>query len=247
MIQSDEQGLRTGLSKLVMINSGVSDYVEIDAGRVTHLAGENGLGKTSILSTLQFLMIDNWNNMKFVMDQHDTEEHYFPSDRSSVIFEIKTPDKSTHMVIFRGNNVADEKRYSRFYVDGNYDKALFIDSDNIPMEWEDVFVNMVDQGREITPLKAPIDLRKKLRDLKWLPTKDKENVHHDFVTLMKTLNTLGKVRENDLKQVLLNINSGIQTRIDFNIEFGDSWHRHVKRRKLVSRFDEEVKQIEILN
>ena len=106
---------------------------------------------------------------------------------------------------------------------------------------------MVDQGREITPLKAPIDLRKKLRDLKWLPTKDKENVHHDFVTLMKTLNTLGKVRENDLKQVLLNINSGIQTRIDFNIEFGDSWHRHVKRRKLVSRFDEEVKQIEILN
>ena len=72
----------------------------------------------------------------------------------------------------------------------NVGAGFIIDSDNIPMEWEDVFVNMVDQGREITPLKAPIDLRKKLRDLKWLPTKDKENVHHDFVTLMKTLNTL---------------------------------------------------------
>ena len=247
MIEFGDKKLRTGLSKLVMINSGVSEYVEIDTDRATHLAGENGLGKTSILSTLQFLMIDNWKNMKFVMDQPDTEEHYFPDDRSSIIFEIKTPDKSTHMVIFRGNNVADDKRYSRFYADGNYDKALFIDSDNIPMEWEDVFVNMSNQGREITPLKSPIDLRNKLRALRWLPTKDKENVHNDFVTLMKTLNTLGKVRENDLKQVLLNINSGIQTRIDFNVEFGDSWHMHLKRRKLVSTFDENVIQIDTLD
>ena len=247
MIELGDRKLRTGLSKLVMINSGVSEYVEIDTDRATHLAGENGLGKTSILSTLQFLMIDNWKNMKFVMDQPDTEEHYFPHDRSSIIFEIKTPDKSTHMVIFRGNNVADDKRYSRFYADGDYDKALFIDSDNIAMEWEDVFVNMSNQGREITPLKSPIELRNKLRALRWLPTKDKENVHNDFVTLMKTLNTLGKVRENDLKQVLLNINSGIQTRIDFNVEFGDSWHRHLKRRKLVSTFDENATQIGTLD
>ena len=246
MIVLDDRKLGRGLSKLVMINSGVSEYVEIETDRATHLAGENGLGKTSILSTLQFLMIDNWKNMKFVMDQPDTEEHYFPHDRSSIIFEIKTPDKSTHMVIFRGNNVADDKRYSRFYADGNYDKSLFIDSDNIAMEWEDVFVNMSNQGREVTPLKSPIELRNKLRSLGWLPTKDKENVHNDFVTLLKTLNTLGKVRENDLKQVLLNINSGIQTRIDFNVEFGDSWHRHLKRRKLVSTFDENATQIHTL-
>ena len=155
-------------------------------------------------------MIDNWNNMKFVMDQADTEDHYFPDEYSSIIFEIITPDKSNHMIIFRGNNVADDKRYSRFYVDGMYDKSLFIDSDNIAMVWEDVFVSMAEQGREVTPLKTPADLRNKLRTLQWLPTKDKENVHSDFVTLMKTLNTLGKVKENDLKQVLLNINSGIQ-------------------------------------
>ena len=232
-----DRKIQTGLSKLVLINSGVSEYVELETNRVTHLAGENGLGKTSILSTLQFLMIDNWRNMKFVMDQADTEEHYFPDDRSSIIFEIITQEKSTHMIIFRGNNIADDKRYSRYYVDGSYDKSLFINSDNIPMEWEDVFVYMAEQGREVTPLKNPAELRNKLRSLKWLPTKDKENVHDDFVTLLKTLNTLGTVKENDIKQVLLNINPGIQTRIDFNMEFGDSWHRHVKRRKLVSVFD----------
>ena len=164
------------------------------------MAGENGLENFDSID-LQFLMIDNLKNMKFVMDQPDTEEHYFPHDRSSIIFEIKTPDKSTHMVIFRGNNVADDKRYSRFYADGNYDKSLFIDSDNIAMEWEDVFVNMSNQGREVTPLKSPIELRNKLRSLGWLPTKDKENVHNDFVTLLKTLNTLGKVRENDLNKI----------------------------------------------
>ena len=201
----DDHKITTGLSKLILINSGVSDYVEIKTDRVTHLAGENGLGKTSILSTLQFLMIDNWNNMQFVMDQSDTEEHYFPDEQSSVIFEIKTPDKSTHMIIFRGNNVADDKRYSRFYVDGNYDRTLFIDSDNISLKWEDVFINMAKQGREVEPLKDPITLRNKLRSLKWLPTKENENVHKDFVTLMKTLNTLGTVKENDLKKVLLNI------------------------------------------
>ena len=247
MIQLEDRKLRTGLSKLVLINSGVSEYVEIEADRATHLAGENGLGKTSILATLQFLMIDNWNNMKFLMDQPDTEDHYFPDEYSSIIFEIKTPDKSNHMIVFRGNNIADEKRYSRFYVDGMYDKSLFIDSDDFPMEWEDVFVNMAGQGREVMPLKEPVDLRSKLRSLQWLPTKDKENIHRDFVTLMKTLNTLGKVNQNDLKQVLLNINSGIQTRIDFNVEFGDSWHRHVKRRKLVSTFDNDIDQITIMN
>ena len=247
MILLEDRKIGTGLSKLVLINSGVSDYVELETERVTHLAGENGLGKTSILSTLQFLMIDNWNNMKFVMDQADTEDHYFPDEYSSIIFEIVTPDKSNHMIIFRGNNVADDKRYSRFYVDGMYDKTLFIDSDNIAMVWEDVFVSMAEQGREVTPLKTPADLRNKLRSLQWLPTKDKENVHSDFVTLMKTLNTLGKVKENDLKQVLLNINSGIQTRIDFNVEFGDSWHRHVKRRKLVSTFDTDSEQITNMN
>ena len=80
MILLEDRKIGTGLSKLVLINSGVSDYVEIETERVTHLAGENGLGKTSILSTLQFLMIDNWNNMKFVMDQADTEDHYFPDE-----------------------------------------------------------------------------------------------------------------------------------------------------------------------
>ena len=66
MIELGDRKLRTGLSKLVMINSGVSEYVEIDTDRATHLAGENGLGKTSILSTLQFLMIDNWKNLEFL-------------------------------------------------------------------------------------------------------------------------------------------------------------------------------------
>jgi len=111
MILLEDRKIETGLSKLVLINSGVSDYVEIEAERVTHLAGENGLGKTSILSTLQFLMIDNWNNMKFLMDQADTEDHYFPDEYSSIIFEIIKPDKSSHMIVFRGNNVADDKRY----------------------------------------------------------------------------------------------------------------------------------------
>jgi hypothetical protein len=247
MIQVEDRKLQTGLSKLVLINSGVSEYVEIETDRVTHLAGENGLGKTSILATLQFLMIDNWDNMKFLMDRPDTEEHYFPDEYSSIIFEIKTQDKSSHMIVFRGNNIADDKRYSRFYVDGMYDKSLFIDSDDFPMDWENVFVNMAGQGREVMPLKGPVDLRSKLRSLQWLPTKDKENIHSDFVTLLKTLNTLGKVNQNDLKQVLMNINSGIQTRIDFNVEFGDSWHRHVKRRKLVSTFDNDIKKITEMN
>ena len=42
MIELGDRKLRTGLSKLVMINSGVSEYVEIDTDRATHLAGENG-------------------------------------------------------------------------------------------------------------------------------------------------------------------------------------------------------------
>jgi len=57
------------LTRLVLINSGKADYVEIEPKLSTHLAADNGEGKSSILNALQFLMIDDWNRMKFLFSK----------------------------------------------------------------------------------------------------------------------------------------------------------------------------------
>ena len=60
------------LTRIIQINSGKADYVEIEPRNSTHLAADNGEGKSSILNALQFLMIDDWSRMKFPKDNNDT-------------------------------------------------------------------------------------------------------------------------------------------------------------------------------
>ena len=59
----------SGLKRIVMINSGQSDYVELEVGGSLHLVGDNGVGKSMILSTIQFVMIDDWRSGKMKLSK----------------------------------------------------------------------------------------------------------------------------------------------------------------------------------
>ena len=225
---------RNGLTRLIMIGSGVSDYVEIEPSKSTHLVADNNIGKTSILSTLQFLLIDDWKHMDFPKSRLETEEFYFKSRKSLIIFEIKDAEGTEHMVIFRGNGLASNKRYTRWIMGGHYDKSIFI-SDNeegelVPNDWEIIVANAANQRRPIDEFRTANDLRKRLRsNPRWLPTIE-GTAHNNFITVLKTLNTLGEVKEKKLKQVLLDINESLELSMDFSKEFGVQWYDYQERK-----------------
>ena len=225
---------RNGLTRLIMIGSGVSDYVEIEASKSTHLVADNNIGKTSILSTLQFLLIDDWKHMDFPKNRLETEEFYFKSRKSLIIFEIKDAEGTEHMVIFRGNGLASNKRYTRWIMGGHYDKSIFISENEeeelVPNDWEIIVANATNQRRPIDEFRTANELRKRLRsNPRWLPTIE-GTAHNNFITVLKTLNTLGEVKEKKLKQVLLDINESLELSMDFSKEFGVQWYDYQERK-----------------
>jgi len=225
---------RNGLTRLIMIGSGVSDYVEIEPSKSTHLVADNNIGKTSILSTLQFLLIDDWKHMDFPKNRLETEEFYFKSRKSLIIFEIKDAEGTEHMVIFRGNGLASNKRYTRWIMGGHYDKSIFISENEeeelVPNDWEIIVANATNQRRPIDEFRTANELRKRLRsNPRWLPTIE-GTAHNNFITVLKTLNTLGEVKERKLKQVLLDINESLELSMDFSKEFGVQWYDYQERK-----------------
>ena len=100
----------------------------------------------------------------------------------------------------------------------------------MPLDWEEVIVNATNQGRSLTEFKNSTDLKRKLRmNPRWLPTKE-GTAHQNFITVLKTLNTLGEVKEKKLKQVLLDINESLELSMDFSKEFGVQWYDYQDRK-----------------
>lgn len=237
-----------GLTRLIMIGSGVSDYVEIEPSKSTHLVADNNIGKTSILSTLQFLLIDDWKHMDFPKNRLETEEFYFKSRKSLIIFEIKDAEGTEHMVIFRGNGLSSNKRYTRWLIGGHYDKSIFIaeneEGNLVPNDWEIVVANATNQRRPINEFRTANDLRKRLRsNPRWLPTTE-GTAHNNFITVLKTLNTLGEVKEKKVKQVLLDINESLELSMDFSKEFGVQWYDYQERKLSHIEISKKSKSIE---
>ena len=84
--------------------------------------------------------------------------------------------------------------------------------------------------RPIDEFRTANDLRKRLRsNPRWLPTIE-GTAHDNFITGLKTLTTLGEVKEKKLKQVLLDINESLELSLDFSKEFGVQWYDYQERK-----------------
>ena len=82
-----------GPRKLILIDSAVYPYAEIDLEESVHLSGRNNAGKSSLLNALQFLYIDDIKLMHFPTGnfQGKTKPFYFkPGGRSSILVEADT-------------------------------------------------------------------------------------------------------------------------------------------------------------
>jgi len=80
-----------GPTRLVLIRSGKYEFGEVELIRPLHLIGPNNVGKTSLISTLQFLYIDQQQKMHFARDLEQTRKYYFPDPDSYILFECLSP------------------------------------------------------------------------------------------------------------------------------------------------------------
>ncbi len=118
-----------GPSKLIAIRSGSYDYAEVDLATSIQLVGPNNAGKTTLINTLQFLYLDNRNQMNF--GDHDpeaTRQYYFPDQFSYLLFELHGP-KGTYVLGWRGQSKAQGGDPLRFTYDGPYDVNDYLTDD----------------------------------------------------------------------------------------------------------------------
>lgn len=115
-----------GPTRLVLIRSGKYEFGDIELIRPLHLIGPNNVGKTSLISTLQFLYIDKQQKMHFARDLDQTRKYYFPDPDSYILFECLSPT-GFRVLGVHGLGPLKSYKFERFSYMGKLHLADFID------------------------------------------------------------------------------------------------------------------------
>lgn len=221
--------------KLVMINSGKFDYGEIDLSLPVHLVGQNNVGKTTLISTLQFLYIDNQQQMHFSRPMEETRRYYFPGTVSYILFECLTP--AGYMVTgVRGLGPLKRHEFQRFIYRGSYDRNDYID----PHTGEVLdFQNRIApalSSRDYATL-SPTELMEALTGvgrgktplLGIVPVKNRTD-YGKFRKIFRNLLHLAHLSQEELKKFLIDVNSSELkiTEVDLTRDFSEK-HRLVRK------------------
>ncbi|MCB0766541.1 MAG: hypothetical protein KDB95_04955 [Flavobacteriales bacterium] len=199
--------MQLGPTKLIAIRSGSYDYAEVELSDSLQLVGPNNAGKTTLINTLQFLYLDNRNQMVF--GDHDSEatrEYYFPDHYSYLLFECHGPN-GTYVLGWRGQGRASGGDPVRFTYDGGYDVADYMDEDRVA-DPKDVLAKLGERNyRELKDASAH-------RDAILIATKGESNglgvVHltetdryAHFKEVLKNLLSLRSIDQHEMKRSLL--------------------------------------------
>ena len=145
-----------GARKLIVINSGKYEFAEIDLSKPVHLAARNNSGKSTLVNSLQFLYIDQFNSMHFGRrSSTDSRRHYFRSPKSYIVFECATPTGNQCLLV-RGLGAEQNCKFERFVFDGTFDLGDFTeDSGNgtsVVVDFDMLRARLA--GRDLTKVKS---------------------------------------------------------------------------------------------
>jgi len=214
-----------GVKKLVMINSGTVEYIQLDLDIPLHLNADNNLGKTSTVNTLQFLYIDRMDEMFMPSSIQHSVDFYFRDEYSYLIFECVSKS-GTHCVVF--NRTPGSRRYyNRYILKGEYEQDFFIGADSRPYNWggvlnvlaerriNSVAVSNKEWWRVLSGLTDKKN-KKELPSLFILPVKDLES-YHRFKMIYRNLLSMSSIKLETFKDILLScaVASGEKRKIDF--------------------------------
>ncbi|MCR4304631.1 MAG: hypothetical protein NUV63_10485 [Gallionella sp.] len=202
--------MTAGPKRIVLIRAGQYDYADISFGKSAHLVGRNNVGKTSLISVLQFLYIDDERRMHFSRSIEETKRYYFKHNTSYILFECVSADGRFVTIGLRGTGQIGGYGIVRFAYVGSFKKSDFIDDENRVLDFDDVKANL--SGKEFKLMSAK-DVRDSLlgessaKDLSLgiVPLQDAGR-YKDFVELFKNILHLSDLGQQEIKDTLLSIN-----------------------------------------
>lgn len=214
---------RLGPTRLILINSGPYVYADVDLTRSGHLVGENNVGKTSLIAVLQFLYMADQDDMRFSERRDVSRQFYFRSDKSFIVFELETAE-GTRCVLVQGLGPARMHNFERWIYSGPYRKEHYIDGKRVRSP-QDI---LADLGAECGAVKvSPGELRQALTghgrrsvpNLGIVPVKEDKN-YPRFVSVFRNLIHLDQVRQQELKQLLIEISPVKSSAINLAEKYG---------------------------
>ena len=120
-----------GIVKIIFIDSMKFDYVIINTSDNLHLFALNGAGKTSIIKALQFLYIDNLNDMDF--GEHTPDEtlnYYFKSSYSYIVIECYTPKYGHICFVYNSEHSrSTREKFSKTLILAPFNEKYFINKE----------------------------------------------------------------------------------------------------------------------
>lgn len=200
--------MQLGPTKLIAIRSGSYDYAEIDLSNSIQLVGPNNAGKTTLINTLQFLYLDNRNQMVFGdHDQEATRQYYFPDHYSYLLFQCEGP-KGTYVLGWRGQSKSSGGDPVRFTYDGGYEMTDYLTEDDRVRDQKEVLAKLGE--RNYRELREP----QLHREAILVATKGESNglgiVHltesdryAHFKEVLKNLLSLRSIDQHEMKRSLL--------------------------------------------
>ncbi len=198
----------SGPTRVVLLHSGKFDFADVELDRAVHLVAPNNVGKTTLIAALQFLYIDRANLMDFSKGLAETRRYYFPDPFSYVLFECLTP-KGHQVLGVHGQGPVQSYQYERFRYTGDFRLEDYLDEERRPRRWEDVRARLATRDFALVqPQALPGVLTglggRKARGTSFgiVPVRQR-NGYDRFRRLFTHLLKLGKLRQEDLKQVTI--------------------------------------------
>ncbi len=214
-----------GPARMVLLRAGKYDYGEVELINPLHLVGPNNIGKTSLIAVLQFLYIDDQRRMHFSREMAETRKYYFPDQNSYLLFECLTPG-GYHVVGVQGLGPIRSYEFQRFAYQGQYDPNDYLDEERRIRASEDIRLRL--SVRDFHLLE-PRQLRAALTgigdnrgvNLGLVPIRQRDH-YERFRAVFGNLLRLAHLRQDELKQFLLEIHQGDFQQRTIDLETGYS-------------------------
>lgn len=243
----------TGPQRLILIQSGPYEYAEVELSGALQIVGENNVGKTTLIKTLQFLYIDNRQQMDFGSHTlEETREFYFPSQYSYVLFQCLGATGQC-VVGWRGQSKASGGEPERFCYLGPFEVADFLDAKNQVREPRDVNARLA--LKQFRVLKGAQEHRELLlppagsgaRGLGIVALRDNDK-YHQFRETLKNLLALSAITQEQMRDRLLMLADipPDRTALDARALFGDDYDRIRARRERLVKFKKNQPLVEKL-
>lgn len=217
------------------------------------IVGPNNTGKTTLINTLQFLYFDDRRHMDFgSFTPEQTRDYYFPNQYSYVLFQCLGA-RGQCVLGWRGQSKAAGGEPERFYYEGPFAPADFLDEENKIREPK--IINARLSGRQFSVLKTPQDHR----ELLLLPTKGESrgvglvalrdnDKYPQFRETLKNLLYLSTITQDQMRDRLLML-AGLPTdkyALDVRELFGEDYDRILGLKHKLVRFKKHQSQVEVL-